>query len=223
MIYHSTVNRKNHVPWLGSFERQRHSPPPNVALAVPTANLVPFPLISGYNIRDHVHHESCSDIYGAQARTIGKPNKLKRWLCLWQKQKWWDDPVLLKGIVAVTRCNQHSTSFPIRPKARFNSDSKQGLRLCVFLGQCWLPVYVSPVLLHSINHSQQQPPSSPEATSAIWPDDGRSRFSLDLDHAVQWALPGSTKEYKTVTHEPKGRVLKTPFRCVQLEDHAPSG
>jgi len=32
------------------------------------------------------------------------------------------------------------------------------------------------------------------------------------------AFPQSTKEYKTVTHEPTGHVLKVPFRRVHLED-----
>lgn len=32
------------------------------------------------------------------------------------------------------------------------------------------------------------------------------------------AFPNSTKEYKTVTHEPTGHVLKVPFRRVHLDD-----
>jgi len=43
-------------------------------------------------------------------------------------------------------------------------------------------------------------------------------FSQIQNVAYDEAFPNSTKEYKTVTHEPTGHVLKIPFRRVHLED-----
>jgi phosphomethylpyrimidine synthase len=91
--------------------------------------------------------------------------------------------------------------------------------------QAWIASPTSPRALTTRLHVLSEPPAAAQDAAPVrgrrtkpTQDPFNPEFDRIANVPYHEAFPSSTKEYKTVVHEPTGHVLQVPFRRIHLED-----